>query len=415
VRDRRQLPPNNQLSDARRRLLSPSGSGRVMSRQELADAVNAYLWKEHNQKVSLDANYVGKLERGEHRWPSGLYRKAFRAVLDASSDTELGFYVVRSERQEPGSDRPRRGRLSLVVSSPSEVTELLAHLRDHWHLLVKTDNLLGPRHALTGVNTQLGVLKDLMSADLGELRRETVQLAAQYAESAAWLHEDAGDLTQARFWTGQAMEWAYEINDGIMIAWTAYRRSQQLTATGETSQAIGLARAARRDEDRLPPPMRAAVRVQEAQALAMNGDERAAQQLLDEAHRWAAEDREGDARGGHGSFCTASYIEIHRAGCLRLLHRPQQAVIHFNEALPALPSVYRRDRAAALAGKAAAHAAAGEPDIAAATAHAALPIARRAGSLRIVRQIAAVGATLTPHRRLEPVAALLAELAESGA
>jgi hypothetical protein len=50
-----------------------------------------------------------------------------------------------------------------------------------------------------------------------------------------------------------------------------------------------------------------------------------------------------------------SYIEIHRAGCLRLLRRPKQAVIHFNEALPALPSVYRRGRAAALAGKAAAH------------------------------------------------------------
>jgi tetratricopeptide (TPR) repeat protein len=385
-----------------------------MSRQELAEAVNAYLWKEYKQQVSLDDNYVGKLERGEHRWPGELYREAFRVVLNAPSDTELGFYVVRGERQEPGLDRPRSGLPTLAVSSPSEITELLAHLREHWHLLVKADNLLGPRHALAGVNTQLGVLKDLMSIDLGELRRETVQLAAQYAESAAWLYEDAGDLTQARFWTGQAMEWAYETNDGVMVAWTAYRRSQQLAATGETAQAIGLARAARRDEDRLPPPMRAAVRVQEAQALAVNGDGLAAQRLLDEAHMWAAEDREGAARGGHGSFCTASYIEIHRAGCLRLLRRPKQAVIHFNEALPALPSVYRRDRAAALAGKAAAHAAAGEFDLAAATARAALPIARRAGSLRIVRQIAAVAATLAPQRRLEPVAALLADLAESG-
>jgi hypothetical protein len=296
VRDRQQLPPNNRLSEARRRLPSPSGSGRSMSRQELAEAINAYLWKKYKQQVGLDDNYVGKLERGEHRWPGNLYREAFRVVLDASSDTELGFYVVRGERQEPGSGRPESRLPTLAVSSPPEVTELLAHLREHWHLLVKADNLLGPRHALAGVNTQLGVLKDLMSIDLGELRRETVQLAAQYAESAAWLYEDAGDLTQARFWTGQAMEWAYETNDGVMVAWTAYRRSQQLAATGETAQAIGLARAARRDEDRLPPPMRAAVRVQEAQALAVNGDGLAAQRLLDEAHTWAAEDREGAAR-----------------------------------------------------------------------------------------------------------------------
>jgi len=32
---------------------------------------------------------------------------------------------------------------------------LITHLREQWHLLVKTDNLLGSRHAVSGVLDQL--------------------------------------------------------------------------------------------------------------------------------------------------------------------------------------------------------------------------------------------------------------------
>lgn len=91
------LPPNTLLSDARRRIPSPSRSGRWMSRQELADAVNAYLFREHPKLAGIDANYIGKLERGGHRWPSGPRRAAFRAVLNATSDADIGLYIVRSQ------------------------------------------------------------------------------------------------------------------------------------------------------------------------------------------------------------------------------------------------------------------------------------------------------------------------------
>jgi tetratricopeptide (TPR) repeat protein len=158
--------------------------------------------------------------------------------------------------------------------------------------------------------------------------------------------------------------------------------------------------------------MRAAIRVQEAVGFAQRRNEDTAQRLLDEALGWAADDSDGDARGGHGSFCTSGYIEAHRAQCLVLLRSPQRAIRHYEQALPALAPVYRRDRAAALAGKATAHAAADQPEEAAATARTALPMARRAGSQRIVRRLAAVGATLYPHRNLEAVAGLLHELDE---
>ena len=64
--------------------------------------------------------------------------------------------------------------------------------------------------------------------------------------------------------------------------------------------------------------MRAAIAQQEAHGYALDGDEKMTQRLLDESHRWATTDTIGDARQGHGSFCTASYIEIQRAACFEL-------------------------------------------------------------------------------------------------
>jgi hypothetical protein len=52
----------------------------------------------------------------------------------------------------------------------------------------------------------------------------------------------------------------------------------------------------------------------------------------------------------------------------------------------------------------------GQLEQAASTAHAALPVARTAGSRRIVEEIKGVNAELAPHRPLEGVAALLDDL-----
>lgn len=300
----------------------------------------------------------------------------------------------------------------VTFTSAAHLDEILAHLGQQWHALVKTHNLLGPRFALAGVRNQISVLESLLRSIDDEQRSRVIRLGAQYAESAAWLYEDSGDMKRARQWTLQALEWAYEAGDHKMLAWTGYRRSQQAAAVGAANagEVIGLARAARRDEDRLGAPMRAALRVQEACGRALDGDERGSQDLIDEAHEWAANDTEGDARGGHGSFCTASYIEVHRAGCWLTLGQPRAALEVFEQAIPTLPAVYQRDRAAALGRMAMAYVKVEQPEIAARTAQAALPMARDAGSRRILSEIQQVGAELVPHRELAPVGALLADL-----
>jgi tetratricopeptide (TPR) repeat protein len=309
----------------------------------------------------------------------------------------------------------RRQVERLVVTSPAHLREIVAHLREQWHTLVKTDNLLGPRFALAGVLNQIAVVEALGSVLRDELRLEVVRLGAQYAESAAWLYEDVGHIAQARHWTSRAMEWAYEGDDERMLAWTIFRRSQQAAAIPDAAQAIGLAQAARRNEEQLARPTRAAIRVQEAYGHALDGNERPAQQLLDEAHSWAASDIVGDAHEGHGSYCTPSYIEIQRASCWLTTGKPKKAITLYEEALCTLPAVYQRNRAAALSRLAVAYVADGQLEQAASTAHAALPVARSSGSRRILEEIKGVGAELAPHRPLQGVAALLDDLGSEDA
>ena len=87
-----------------------------MSRQELADAVNAYAYRTTGQVTAMDAHYVGRLERGQRRWPFAVYRNAFRAVLDAPTDSALGF---RPPRRKEHHSPPPRGRIRMKMETIS--------------------------------------------------------------------------------------------------------------------------------------------------------------------------------------------------------------------------------------------------------------------------------------------------------
>ncbi|WP_157410754.1 hypothetical protein [Actinoplanes rectilineatus] len=302
----------------------------------------------------------------------------------------------------------------VTVTSPAHLDEILVHLRDQWHAQVKTDNLLGPRFALASVLSQISVIDALRKALRDEQRLAVVRLGAQYAESAAWLYEDSGRIAQARHWTSQALELAYEADDRQMLAWTTFRRSQQAAAVKDAAAVIGLARAARRDDELLATPMRAAIRVQEAYGHALDGNEKGSQQLLDEAHTWAASDTVGDARGGHGSYCNSGHIEIERATCWLATGRAKKAIPLYEQGLRDLPPVFQRNRAAAQSRLAMAYFADGQLEQAASTAHEALPAARSTGSGRILEEIENLGSALASHRQLGCVAALLDGLGQSG-
>jgi tetratricopeptide (TPR) repeat protein len=237
-----------------------------------------------------------------------------------------------------------------------------------------------------------------------------LSLGAEYAESAAWLHEDAGDQI-ATFWTGRALAWAHAAEDHRLVAWSLFRRSQQVAAQRDVAQAIGLARAAQDVGSHLSDQMRAAVTQQEAYCLALDGDEASCQRILDKALGWAAtDDTQGDARSGHGAFCTTSYIEMRRAQCWLALGRAERSVPLYEAALAGLPAAYNRDRGYGLAQLASGLVAIDEPERAASVASEALTITRGCGSGRALRCIQAVGDKLRKHAKLTSVARLLDEI-----
>ncbi len=62
-----------------------------MSRSELAEAVNAWLWETTGRRYDLDGHHIAEYERGVVRHPISPYRAALRAVLGMITDQQLGF------------------------------------------------------------------------------------------------------------------------------------------------------------------------------------------------------------------------------------------------------------------------------------------------------------------------------------
>jgi transcriptional regulator with XRE-family HTH domain len=90
------ITANVSVIAARRRIASPVRTAQHLSRAELAAAINVLLEQTDPDDGStgnhVDVCWIGKLERGEHRWPGDERRAALRQVLQVATDTDLGLY-----------------------------------------------------------------------------------------------------------------------------------------------------------------------------------------------------------------------------------------------------------------------------------------------------------------------------------
>ncbi|GAA0490635.1 hypothetical protein Ade02nite_23700 [Paractinoplanes deccanensis] len=127
--DDTKIKPNDLLRVARLRVLSPAGSGRPLSRAELAELVSAWVYEQTGLIDPFDASDVAKLERGEVRWPRKVRRRALRHVLGASNDARIGLlspYVNRSSDEafmaKHGLTPPDPGSRELVSVPATVVT-----------------------------------------------------------------------------------------------------------------------------------------------------------------------------------------------------------------------------------------------------------------------------------------------------
>ncbi|MFC7532328.1 SAM-dependent methyltransferase [Actinoplanes sp. GCM10030250] len=98
---RRPNRPNIKLGKRREAMASPHLPGHRMSRTELADEVNRALRElypdDNPAAYEVDGPWIGKLERGDHHWPSDRRRAALRRALKAETDAEIGLHIARGE------------------------------------------------------------------------------------------------------------------------------------------------------------------------------------------------------------------------------------------------------------------------------------------------------------------------------
>lgn len=88
----------------------------------VADAVSALPGQ--GRPTGIDAQWIGRLERGERRWPNAIYRSALRTVYSVATDAELGLSGYRSagnQLERHSSALPER-HLSPATINEREVT-----------------------------------------------------------------------------------------------------------------------------------------------------------------------------------------------------------------------------------------------------------------------------------------------------
>lgn len=99
-----------------------------MSRQELADAVNAHA--DAGCRRAVGARYVGRLGRGEHRWPFEPYRTALREILGKTTNADPGFFIIQGHAQgpevSPDESRPSGRRLPASGADPGRPVSVAA-------------------------------------------------------------------------------------------------------------------------------------------------------------------------------------------------------------------------------------------------------------------------------------------------
>lgn len=260
----------------------------------------------------------------------GLHVIAYRAMLDVSR--ELAEYLsglLQAERVRRGTRTGSRAltcfrHAVLVLRWFRQGADITALARDHG-----VSRATGYRYIDEAIRVLAAQAPDLHQALARAADHESAyvvldgkvfaadrcgekSISVKGAEIDAWLHEDAGETAQAQQLIREAMEWAYEADDRAMLAWTLFRRSNQAASQGDGAQTISLVQAAQRNERALSSPMRAALAQQQAHGFALDGDEVAAHRLLDHALGWATSDTAGDAREGHGAFCTETYLQRFR-------------------------------------------------------------------------------------------------------
>jgi len=282
----------------------------VLTQGHLAELANMQVEQQTGKPGAMDADYIGKLERGIHRWPNRDYRVALRHVLGHGSDAELGFFSTRcraatvgqSPWQANGGDDverqifvralagsvaglafsdPIKEFLGGAVGSGSQRHVGVADAEQVRHL---ARMFAGQDHGFAGGLSSHAVVAQLhTSAELlhGRFSQEAVRqhffsAVAELADLAGGMCFDAGLHQQAERCFRLAVACATDAGDWAMRSKALSGISNLAVHQGRTDDALSFSEMALVRADRLTPLVRAVMHTRHARALGLSGSHREA-------------------------------------------------------------------------------------------------------------------------------------------
>ncbi len=344
---------NEALRAAREAQPSPTVAGDVMSRAELADAVNGWLNVNTGRPGIVDAHMIGRYERGAVGWPNREYRAALRHVLGVTSDADLGFRPPRRSKPrdvDALSATETAGTDHESVQTPEETERLAGALTgrfrpDSTGVHALADSLAALRH-LEDDTTAAHVLPSVQAhqrlADtFTDVGPEAGGLISEISQYLGWLMIPLGRWEESRAHLDRAAVFALQGNDPQRLAQALSFAAYRSMLLGDYRQARHLSDAARRDT-RTDPGLRTYMLLQGAEVAAYAGDRAGAVTLLADAD--TAIDRLPDASElPDGSYWYVPSVLLgHKAFALHALGDTHAARASAAESLATMPPAWAR-------------------------------------------------------------------------
>jgi hypothetical protein len=284
---------NELFRRARERLSSRQTPGETLSRQGVAELVNRWIYEHHDTVVELDANYIGKLERGLIHWPQRLYRDALRAVLQVETDPQLGFIGTRRRATSPSPNEDATNRHQFIQRASSAIglpwADLFAPIQatpvpatvsqrdvDQVRAACATfqswDNRYGGGLAREAMYAQLRWSAQLLNAACpARLRADLFAVVAEFGDVVGFMAFDAFAHDDARRTFGFSLRCAEESGNWHLRSSVLSSLARQAIWCGESDTGLTHAELALVRSDRLTSTERASLHTLRARALAKLG------------------------------------------------------------------------------------------------------------------------------------------------
>jgi len=137
-----------------------------------------------------------------------------------------------------------------AAGAPTQAREVDPELPAHWtrllSILGRHDAAFGPRDVLDAVRHELGLIAEHRQVARGELRTGLLRVEARWAQFAAWLSNDTGDVRARHIWADHALRLATQVGYADMVAFIHVRQSQWAAQRADARHAIAFAQAALR-------------------------------------------------------------------------------------------------------------------------------------------------------------------------